>query len=71
MAGTVLSGAKATVGFDAAKADVRGAVEDFLQRVFVMFPQPRLPAAARYAALGGGHRWRAPPRCRRRRQDFP
>jgi geranylgeranyl pyrophosphate synthase len=59
MADTVLSGAKATVGFDAAKADVRGAVEDFLQRVFADVPATEVANAARYAVLGGGHRWRA------------
>ena len=59
MADTVLSGAKATVGFDTAKADVRGAVEDFLQRVFADVPATEVANAARYAVLGGGHRWRA------------
>lgn len=57
MTGAVLSGAKAAVDFDAAKADVRGAVEDFLQRVFADVPATEVANAARYAVLGGGHRW--------------
>lgn len=59
MADTVLSGATATVSFDAAKADVRRAVEDFLQEVFADVPATEVARAASYAALGGGHRWRA------------
>lgn len=59
MADTVLSGATATVSFDAAKADVRRADEDFLQEVFADVPATEVAKAARYAALGGGHRWRA------------
>jgi geranylgeranyl pyrophosphate synthase len=59
MAGTVLSGATATVGFDTAKAEVRRAVEDFLQQVFASVPATEVAKAASYAALGGGHRWRA------------
>ena len=66
MADTVLSGATATVDYAAAKADVRRAVEDFLQavedflqEVFADVPATEVAKAARYAALGGGHRWRA------------
>jgi len=59
MADTVLSGATATVDYAAAKADVRRAVEDFLQEVFADVPATEVAEAARYAALGGGHRWRA------------
>ena len=53
MADTVLSGAKATVGFDTAKADVRGAVEDFLQRVFADVPATEVANAARERTAEG------------------
>ncbi|MEZ0280064.1 hypothetical protein [Methyloceanibacter sp.] len=59
MADTVLSGATATVDYAAAKADVRRAVEDFLQEVFADVPSTDVTEATRYAVLGGGHRWRA------------
>jgi geranylgeranyl pyrophosphate synthase len=45
--------------FDAAKAEVRRAVEDFLSGAFARQPDTDVARAARYAALGGGHRWRA------------
>ena len=60
MEGVVLSGARATAeDFDAAKGEVRRAVEDFLGQVFARQPDTEVAHAARYAALGGGHRWRA------------
>jgi geranylgeranyl diphosphate synthase type II len=60
MEGVVLSGARAAAAdFDAAKAEVRRAVEDFLGQVFARQPDTEVASAARYVALGGGHRWRA------------
>jgi len=59
MTGAVLSGAIAAVDFDATKADVRRAVEDFLTQLFAKAPDTDVARAAGYAALGGGHRWRA------------
>ena len=60
MSGVVLSGATvAGQDFDAAKAEVRRAVEDFLAEVFIQQPDTEVVRAARYAVLGGGHRWRA------------
>jgi len=38
---------------------VRQAVEDFLVCAFDRYPATEVGAAAQYAALGGGHRWRA------------
>jgi farnesyl diphosphate synthase len=45
--------------FDAAKREARRAVEDFLSRAFDQTPDTEVARAARYAVLGGGHRWRA------------
>ena len=45
--------------FTAEKANVRGAVEDYLVSAFDMYPPTEVREAARYAALGGRHRWRA------------
>ena len=59
MAGAVLSGAIAAVDFDAAKAELRRAVEDFLTQLFAKAPDTDVARAAGYAVLGGGHRWRA------------
>ena len=59
MTGAVLSGAIAAVDFDATKADVRRAVEDFLSQLFARAPDTDVARAAGYAVLGGGHRWRA------------
>jgi geranylgeranyl pyrophosphate synthase len=59
MTGAVLSGAIAAVDFDATKADVRRAVENFLVELFAKAPDTDVVRAAGYAALGGGHRWRA------------
>jgi len=59
MTGAVPSGAIAAVDFDATKADVRRAVEDFLTQLFAKAPDTDVARAAGYAALGGGHRWRA------------
>ena len=68
MAGAVLSGAIAAVDFDAAKAELRRAVEDFLTQLFAKAPDTDVARAAGYAVLGSGHRWRA--RCRCRREDL-
>jgi geranylgeranyl diphosphate synthase, type II len=60
MGGAVLP--EATVAgqdFDAAKAEVRRAVEDFLAQVLTRQPDTEVARAAGYAVLGGGHRWRA------------
>lgn len=46
-------------GFTVAKASVRRAVEDHLCAVFSSLPETEASEAARYAVLGGGHRWRA------------
>jgi geranylgeranyl pyrophosphate synthase len=59
MTDTVLSEAIEAVDFDAAKADVRHAVEDFLAELFAEIPDTDVARAAGYAVLGGGHRWRA------------
>jgi geranylgeranyl pyrophosphate synthase len=59
MAGAVLSGAIAAVDFDAAKAELRRAVEDFLTQLFAKAPDTDVARAAGYAVLGSGHRWRA------------
>jgi geranylgeranyl diphosphate synthase type II len=59
MTDAVLSGAIAAVDFDATKAEVRRAVEDFLTQLFAKAPDTEVARAAGYAALGGGHRWRA------------
>jgi hypothetical protein len=59
MAGAVLSGAIAAVDFDAAKAELRRAVEDFLTQLFAKAPDTDVAGAAGYAVLGSGHRWRA------------
>jgi hypothetical protein len=40
--------------FTAEKANVRGAVEDYLVSAFDMYPPTEVREAARYAALGGG-----------------
>ena len=45
--------------FTAEKTRVRGAVEDFLSSAFDRYPSTEVRDAARYAVLGGGHRWRA------------
>ncbi len=44
--------------YDAGKQEVRDAVEDYLIRAFHAYPQNEVCDAARYAVLGGGHRWR-------------
>jgi farnesyl diphosphate synthase len=60
MDGTDLSEASlAAPDFDAAKAEVRRAVEEFLREIFAGEPDSEVARAASYAALGGGHRWRA------------
>jgi len=59
MTGAVLSGAIAAVDFDATKAEVRRAAEDFLVELFAKAPDTDVARAAGYAVLGGGHRWRA------------
>jgi len=45
--------------FEAFKARVRQGVEDFLSRAFGACPDTVVRRAAAYAALDGGHRWRA------------
>ena len=45
--------------FTADKARVRGAVENYLSSAFDLYPSTEVRDAARYAVLGGGHRWRA------------
>lgn len=45
--------------FTAEKTRVRRAVEDYLTHAFNAYPGTEVREAARYAALGGGHRWRA------------
>jgi geranylgeranyl pyrophosphate synthase len=59
MAGAVLSGAIAAVDFDAAKAELRRAVEDFLTQLFAKAPDTDVARAAGYAVRGSGQRWRA------------
>jgi hypothetical protein len=46
MAGAVLSGAIAAVDFDAAKAELRRAVEDFLTQLFAKAPDTDVARAA-------------------------
>jgi geranylgeranyl pyrophosphate synthase len=46
-------------GFTVAKARVRQAVEDYLSVKFDAYPPSEVREAARYAVMGGGHRWRA------------
>ena len=50
MTDAVLSGAIAAVDFDATKADVRRAVEDFLTQLFAKAPDTDVARAAGYAA---------------------
>ena len=50
MAGAVLSGAIAAVDFDATKADVRRAVEDFLAQLFAKAPDTDVARAVAVAA---------------------
>ncbi|HHZ10748.1 MAG TPA: hypothetical protein GX405_18415 [Rhizobiales bacterium] len=45
--------------FVADKAEVRRAVEEFLERTFLGLEPSAVVDCARYVALGGGHRWRA------------
>jgi geranylgeranyl pyrophosphate synthase len=45
--------------FSAEKKQVRGAVDDYLRAAFAKYPETVVSKAAQYAALGGGHRWRA------------
>ena len=59
MTDAVLSGAIEAVDFDAAKAELRRAVEDFLADLFAKASDTDVARAAGYAVLGGGHRWRA------------
>lgn len=60
MDGTVLAGASIPAqDFDAAKREVRLAVEEFLAASFANQTDSDVARAARYAVLGGGHRWRA------------
>jgi geranylgeranyl pyrophosphate synthase len=60
MDGTVVAGAGVpSRDFAAAKREVRLAVEAFLADVFEKLPRSEVASAARYAVLGGGHRWRA------------
>lgn len=44
--------------FEAKKRRVRDAVEVFLEKEFSGYPDSEVCRAARYAVLGGGHRWR-------------
>ncbi len=45
--------------FEELKTAVRQGVEDALARHFAGVPETEISRVARYAALGGGHRWRA------------
>ena len=45
--------------FDAFKRRVRQGVEQTLDQYFSEYPPTRVTEAAKYAVLGGGHRWRA------------
>jgi geranylgeranyl diphosphate synthase, type II len=45
--------------FIVAKSQVRNAVDAYLDRAFDGYPITKVREAARYAVLGGGHRWRA------------
>ncbi len=45
--------------FTVDKQDVRRAVEDYLLKAFLAYPETEVQQAARYAVLGAGHRWRA------------
>src|SRR5512139_17052 len=47
-----------TANFTAETTQVCQAVEDFLVFAFGRHPASEVRAAAQYAALGGGHRWR-------------
>jgi geranylgeranyl diphosphate synthase type II len=53
------AGEAAGDGFAAAKRQVREAVESHLGAAFDACPETDVAKAARYAVLGGGHRWRA------------
>jgi len=44
--------------FDTDKRQVRDAVESYLTDRFAEYPATEVRAAAQYAVLGGGHRWR-------------
>jgi len=48
----------ATQDFTREKAEVRQAVERYLEQQFARYPDTEVRNAARYATLGGGHRWR-------------
>jgi len=50
---------QALADFTADKAEVRRAVEEFLERTFLGLDASAVVDCARYVALGGGHRWRA------------
>lgn len=45
--------------FTGEKQEVRRAVEDYLLKAFLTYPETEVQQAARYAVLGVGHRWRA------------
>ncbi len=45
--------------FDEKKQQVRAAVEAFLSQAFARYPETEVCQAAKYAVLGGGHRWRS------------
>ena len=44
--------------FENEKAEVREAVEAYLEDRFAEYPETEVRDAARYAVMGGGHRWR-------------
>ena len=52
-------GGRALTEFAVEKAEVRRVVEDYLDRAFNRYQVHEVRNAARYATLGGGHRWRA------------
>lgn len=47
-----------TSNFDAFKRRIRVAVEENLARVFSKYSDTEISRAAKYAVMGGGHRWR-------------
>jgi len=57
----IVASLPAGVGSDysGAKVQIRTAVEDFLSAAFATQPDSEVARSAAYAALGGGHRWRA------------
>ncbi|CAG0985386.1 MAG: hypothetical protein F9K19_23010 [Rhizobiaceae bacterium] len=52
-------GTQASTDFSADKAEVRRAVESFLEHTLFGLEPSAVVDCARYVALGGGHRWRA------------